>query len=195
MSKIPSGQYSEIQKNTTMASDTDFGQYIADSLRGRECGGRDLALGNENRKKSACASPIGTLVLETDGLTLKALRVASTADTYVQPCDNALVLSWLERYFSGREPDFLPPLELQGTPFQRRVWQELLRIPYGHTVTYGELARRIGCHSAQAVGQAVARNPIAVIVPCHRVVGANGLGGYAYGPDIKQKLLNLEKNT
>ena len=75
------------------------------------------------------------------------------------------------------------------------VWNELLQIPYGQTVTYGEMARRIGCRSAQAVGQAVGRNPVVILVPCHRVVGAHGrLTGYAYGLNRKQQLLQLEKN-
>ena len=83
-------------------------------------------------------------------------------------------------------------MQPQGTPFQQRVWQELLTIPYGQTATYGDLARRLGCRSPQAVGQAASRNPVAIIIPCHRLVAAHGLGGYAYGPDIKQRLLDLE---
>ena len=101
---------------------------------------------------------------------------------------------WLDIFFSGREPDFTPPLSLSGTPFQQRVWKELLTIPYSQTVTYGELARRLGCRSAQAVGGAVSRNPISIIVPCHRVVGADGsLTGYAGGLDCKRALLELEQ--
>ena len=104
------------------------------------------------------------------------------------------VIRWLDIFFSGHQPDFLPPIRLVGTDFQCRVWQALLEIPYGETTTYGELARRISCRSAQAVGQAVGRNPIAIIVPCHRVVGSDGsLTGYAYGLEKKQYLLQLEK--
>ena len=100
---------------------------------------------------------------------------------------------WLDIYFSSHEPDFTPPLSLQGTPFQRRVWEALLAIPYGQTVTYGELAHQLGCRSAQAIGGAVGRNPIAIIVPCHRIVGTNGsLTGYAGGLDLKRSLLRLE---
>lgn len=103
---------------------------------------------------------------------------------------------WLDIYFSGRKPDFMPTLELRGTPFQQRVWKELLTIPYGQTVTYGELACRLGCRSAQAVGGAVGRNPISIIVPCHRVVGADGsLTGYAGGLDRKRALLGLEQKN
>ena len=106
------------------------------------------------------------------------------------------VRRWLDIYFSGREPDFTPPLSLKGTPFQQRVWKELLTIPYGQTVTYGELARRLGCRSSQAVGGAVGHNPISIIVPCHRVVGADGsLTGYAAGLDRKRTLLELEQKN
>ena len=103
---------------------------------------------------------------------------------------------WLDIYFSGRKPDFMPPVAFRGTAFQQRVWEALLTIPYGQTVTYGELARRLGCRSAQAVGGAVGRNPISIIVPCHRVVGASGaLTGYAAGLDRKRTLLDLEQKN
>lgn len=101
---------------------------------------------------------------------------------------------WLDIYFSGAEPDFTPRLDLRGTPFRRAVWQQLLAIPYGETISYGELARRLGCRSSQAVGGAVGHNPISLIVPCHRVIGADGrLTGYAGGLDLKSRLLELEK--
>ena len=81
-----------------------------------------------------------------------------------------------------------------GTPFQQRVWKQLLEIPYGETITYGDLAKKLGCKSAQAVGGAVGRNPISILVPCHRVVGADGsLTGYAGGVERKDALLKLEK--
>lgn len=108
--------------------------------------------------------------------------------------------AWLDIYFSGREPDFELPLHFIGTPFQNEVWEILTSIPYGKTMTYGEiaklLAKRKGIKqmSAQAVGGAVGRNEISIIVPCHRVVGANGsLTGYAGGIDKKIALLKLEK--
>ena len=83
----------------------------------------------------------------------------------------------------------------KGTLFQQRVWQTLLTIPYGKTVSYGELARMVGCKSAQAVGQAVGANPIALLIPCHRVITAHGkLGGYAYGIELKRHLLEWEKS-
>ena len=104
---------------------------------------------------------------------------------------------WLDVYFSGREPDFLPPLHLVGTPFRVCVWRQLLKIPYGETITYGALAARVARAqglprmSAQAVGGAVGHNPISVIVPCHRVIGAGGnLTGFGGG--ISRKLQMLE---
>lgn len=107
---------------------------------------------------------------------------------------------WLDLYFSGREPDFTPALSMKTTPFRKAVWEILLTIPYGRTMTYGEIARRIAEEkglsrmSAQAVGGAVGHNAISLIIPCHRVVGTNGsLTGYAAGIAVKEKLLRLEK--
>lgn len=106
---------------------------------------------------------------------------------------------WLALYFSGKEPDFMPPIHMSGSPFRLAVWESLRQIPYGETTTYGELARRIAEEkglprmSAQAVGGAVGHNPISLIVPCHRVVGADGsLTGYAGGLEKKSWLLMLE---
>ena len=106
---------------------------------------------------------------------------------------------WLDVYFSGRKPGHMPPLHMKGTAFQMEVWNILLKIPYGKTVSYGEIAQEIAKHrrvarmSAQAVGGAVGRNKIAIIVPCHRVIGTAGsLTGYASGLDRKRWLLNLE---
>lgn len=100
----------------------------------------------------------------------------------------------LREYFSRLRREFDLPLDLRGTDFQRRVWEELRRIPYGQTVSYGELARRVGRPgAARAVGGAVGANPIPIIVPCHRVVGADGsLVGYGGGPELKAALLRLE---
>ena len=107
---------------------------------------------------------------------------------------------WLDIYFEGKVPDFTPPLLLESTPFRKEVWEILLSIPYGQTMTYGEIAQRIAQKrkrlrmSAQAVGGAVGHNPISIIVPCHRVVGAKGnLTGYAGGIEKKIELLTLEK--
>lgn len=107
---------------------------------------------------------------------------------------------WLDVYFAGKEPDFLPPLHPIGSAFRQEVWQLLLEIPYGQTTTYGALARRLterrGLHhmSAQAVGGAVGHNEISILIPCHRVVGTSGsLTGYAGGIDKKLSLLRLEQ--
>ena len=106
---------------------------------------------------------------------------------------------WLDIYFSGKEPDFTPEISLSGSPFQMAVWEILKTIPYGQTMTYGEIAERIAQQrgmtrmSAQAVGGAVGRNPVSILVPCHRVVGTNGsLTGYAGGIVKKVELLRLE---
>ena len=106
---------------------------------------------------------------------------------------------WLDIYFTGKEPDFLPPLHPTGSEFRKAVWEILLQIPYGQTTTYGEIARQLAKKqglarmSAQAVGGAVGHNKISVIIPCHRVVGTNGrLTGYAGGIDKKIRLLELE---
>jgi len=101
----------------------------------------------------------------------------------------------LEEYFQGRRRDFELPLAPRGTPFQLRVWAELRRIPYGRTVSYGELARRLGDPGlSRAVGAANGANPISIIIPCHRVIGADGsLTGYGGGLPIKRALLALER--
>lgn len=106
---------------------------------------------------------------------------------------------WLDIYFSGKNPDFTPPLFLSSTSFRNEVWKILLTIPYGKIMTYGEIAklmaenRGVEKMSAQSVGGAVGHNPISIIVPCHRVVGTDGsLTGYAGGVDIKEKLLKFE---
>ena len=151
-------------------------------------------------------SPLGGITLASDGRALTGLWFAGQwyfGSTLGPMASLPAALSvfdetcrWLDIYFSSREPDFTPPISLKGTPFQQRVWKELLTISYGQTVTYGELARRLGCRSAQAVGGAVGRNPISIIVPCHRVVGADGsLTGYAGGLDRKRALLELEQKN
>ena len=107
---------------------------------------------------------------------------------------------WLDIYFTGKKPDFTPPLHPIGSAFRRSVWEILLQIPYGQTTTYGEIARQLAKKqglermSAQAVGGAVGHNEISIIIPCHRVVGADGsLTGYAGGIGKKEKLLELER--
>ena len=105
---------------------------------------------------------------------------------------------WLTLYFEGKDPGFAPPLALRGTEFQKKVWEILASVPYGSTTTYGAIARRIAdetgrAASARTVGAAVGRNPVSLIIPCHRVVGSDGsLTGYAGGLDKKKYLLQLE---
>lgn len=113
-----------------------------------------------------------------------------------------LCVKWLDIYFGGKEPDFTPPLLLEGSDFRMEVWQILQTIPYGKTMSYGEIAeitaarRGIAKMSAQAVGGAVGHNQISLIVPCHRVIGTDGsLTGYAGGIEIKRSLLALEGHT
>ena len=110
-----------------------------------------------------------------------------------------VVKKWLDIYFSGHEPDFMPPVHMIGSEFRQQVWKILREIPYGETITYGALAKRLARErglermSAQAVGGAVGHNEISIIVPCHRVVGSDGsLTGYAGGIDKKERLLMLE---
>ena len=153
-------------------------------------------------------TPLGTLLLASDGQAItgawfqdrpRPLRIPAIAG------DNpALTLAkgWLEAYFQGRDPGPLPPLRLVGTPFQQEVWQQLLTIPYGQATTYGELAaalarqRKLPALSPRAVGSALGRNPVAILVPCHRVLGRDGsLTGYAWGLERKRALLELEGVT
>ncbi len=154
-------------------------------------------------------SPLGEILLASDEKNLTGLwfRGQRYFGAYLdgEPEErNVPVLlqarKWLDIYFSGREPSFTPPLLFMGTDFQQAVWELLRAIPYGKTMTYGEIADRLARErgssrmSAQAVGGAVGKNPISLIVPCHRVIGADGrLVGYAGGLDKKIALLELEK--
>ena len=154
-------------------------------------------------------SPLGNILLACDGECLTGLwfegqkyfaRGLSPEHKEKDHPHFEQAVRWLDIYFSGREPDFMPPLHLTGSPFQLAVWEVLRRIPYGTVATYGDIsqiiARRRGVPrmSAQAVGGAVGHNEISIIVPCHRVVGTNGsLTGYAGGIQKKIRLLALEK--
>jgi methylated-DNA-[protein]-cysteine S-methyltransferase len=142
-------------------------------------------------------SPIGELVLAGDEHVLRGLYMTGASARHGWRRAEAPfrdVRTQLAEYFEGDRATFDLPIELEGTPFQRLVWRALLEIPYGETVTYGQLARRIGRPTAsRAVGAANGRNPISVIVPCHRVVGADGaLTGYGGGIERKRFLLELE---
>ena len=103
----------------------------------------------------------------------------------------------LDEYFAGKRKEFDIPTRLEGTEFQKRVWEELRKIPYGKTVTYKDIAEAVGCPKGfRAVGLANNRNPISIIYPCHRVIGSNGsLTGYGGGLDVKEKLLELERGN
>jgi methylated-DNA-[protein]-cysteine S-methyltransferase len=147
-------------------------------------------------------SPIGELLLLGDGRALhglhmqdgrKPVRIAPQWERSAAPFTD--VRAQLREYFAGARLTFDTPLAIDGTQFECRVWRALQDIPYGETVSYGEIARRIGQPSAsRAVGLANGRNPIAVIVPCHRVIGANGtLTGYGGGLERKRLLLELER--
>ena len=156
-------------------------------------------------------SPLGKMLLaaDDDGLTgawfygqryfARGLEGAEKNERRGVPFDSPVLLAarrWLDAYFAGERPDAADvPLAPRGTAFQLRVWDALLSIPYGETRTYGELAAELGS-SSRAVGSAVGRNPISVIIPCHRVLGADGsLTGYAGGLDRKRALLELEQRS
>jgi methylated-DNA-[protein]-cysteine S-methyltransferase len=145
------------------------------------------------------SSPIGELVLVGDDAGLRELRFGIDP----RPPDPLWVESairfrrsirQLEEYFRGERRRFAIPLAPSGTPFQKRVWDEVARIPYGTTIAYAELARRLGAAgAARAAGAANGRNPLPILVPCHRVLGSDGtLTGYAGGLDAKRRLLELE---
>lgn len=151
-------------------------------------------------------SPLGKIFMAADEIGLTGLWLegqkyfARGLDKNCKKCELPVFAEtkrWLKIYFSARKVDFTPPLHLIGTQFQMRVWKILQKIPYGKTTTYGQIAKQIatprGKMSAQAVGGAVGHNPISIIVPCHRVVGADGsLTGYAGGIERKAALLKLE---
>ena len=150
------------------------------------------------------ASPLGGITLASDGDALTGLwfdgqkhfaeTLSGEAPEKELPVFDT-AKRWLDVYFKCVSPDFTPPLNLRGSGFRKAVWDILLTIPFGQTMTYGEIAKKFSARmSAQAVGNAVGHNPVSIIVPCHRVVGANGsLTGYAGGLDKKIKLLELEK--
>ena len=150
-------------------------------------------------------SPLGQMQLCSDGTYLTAVTFAGQKyEDHHIPKDAVFDICpvleqsilWLRQYFDGELPDFLPPMKPAGTPFQQAVWNLLLQIPYGETITYGELAKRLGCKSAQAEGGAVGKNPISILIPCHRVVSTGGkLTGYAGGLKNKEYLLKLEQHN
>ncbi len=149
-------------------------------------------------------SPYGPLTLVADdgvlcGLYMSGQRHRPPEESFGAPDDTpfAGTEEQLAAYFAGELKEFTVELRLHGTPFQRRVWEQLARIPYGETRTYGELADALGNPKAsRAVGLANGRNPVGIIVPCHRVIGASGgLTGYGGGLDRKQRLLDFERGA
>ena len=142
-------------------------------------------------------SPVGRLLLSGERGCLRVLRFGGEPrESWRQDATPFRpVIEQLNAYFAGELREFSISLEPEGTPFQTRVWRELERIPYGETISYGQLAQRIGNPKAsRAVGLANGSNPISIIVPCHRVIGSNGkLTGYGGGLPIKEKLLALER--
>ena len=154
-------------------------------------------------------SPLGGITMASDGNALTGLwfngqkYFAEGLDTNLKELDLPVFEQtdqWLNIYFSGKAPSFTPLLKMKTTPFRKAVWKIMLTIPFGQTMTYGEIAKRIAREkglsrmSAQAVGGAVGHNAISLIIPCHRVVGANGsLTGYAGGIEKKARLLALEQ--
>lgn len=141
-------------------------------------------------------SPIGGLLLHADGDKLVAIDF--DADDDGDRADNDVLVATelqLGEYFAGERTDFDVPLAAQGTEFQHRVWDELIKVPFGETASYGDISQRLGLdrRGPRAVGTANGRNPIPIIVPCHRIIGADGsMTGYAGGLERKVQLLNLE---
>lgn len=154
-------------------------------------------------------SPFGGITIASNGSEITGVWFDGQkyfGDTLPKGCEKKALpvfeetKKWLDIYFSGKAPDFTPPLKMETTSFRKSVWEILLTIPFGQTMTYGEIAKKIAQQmgvekmSAQAVGGAVGHNSISLIIPCHRVVGTNGsLTGYAGGIEKKLQLLTLEK--
>ena len=159
--------------------------------------------------ESRLHSPLGEIRLRSDGESLTGLWFVGQVNDAKDHSDIEIkddlpvfgqVETWLQSYFSGNQTPITFPLQPKGTIFQERVWKILQEIPYGETMTYGEIAQRIAkekgveTYSAQAVGQAVGKNPISILIPCHRVLGKNGaLTGYAGGVHRKEQLLRIER--
>lgn len=146
------------------------------------------------------SSPIGTLRLEANQQGICRLAFCHTAVEYPETSVSPFLIeakNQLDEYFSGKRKIFSLPLSLQGTNFQIQVWEALQTIPYGETWYYGQLAEAVGNPKAcRAVGMANHRNPLPILIPCHRVIGKNGsLTGYGGGLDLKEKLLALEQRT
>jgi methylated-DNA-[protein]-cysteine S-methyltransferase len=140
-------------------------------------------------------SPIGVLKISCENNCLVSLKlVQKVCKSDVETSFSSNIKTQLEEYFSGKRQNFDIKVNPSGTDFQKRVWKELQKIPYGSTKSYSEIAEEIGNGNAQrAVGSACNKNPVIIIVPCHRVISKNGdIGGFAYGTGVKNILLNIE---
>ena len=125
-------------------------------------------------------------------------KIASLLFSYSEHSDSSPLLEKakeeIEEYFQGKRKTFDLPLDAKGTEFQKRVWKELLDIRYGETLSYGEIGDRIGTKAYRAIGNACGKNPIPILIPCHRVVGKDNIGGFSLGLDLKRKLLDIERS-
>jgi len=142
-------------------------------------------------------SPFGLLKIGIADEKVILVSIVPKQDEQHQPASlSDKVYHQLQEYFAGQRTEFSLPYKFNGTAFQQQVWVQIAKIPYGQTVTYKEIAQAIGKPRAfQATGRAVGANPLAIIIPCHRVIGSNnGLTGYAFGLEMKKSLLNLEKH-
>ena len=142
---------------------------------------------------SSCPSPFGSILIGWEENAVVSLRLGEADSSITSPVSE-LAAAQLQEYFAGTRKSFTFPIELRGTSFQISVWNALRQIPYGKTVTYKDIAIAIGNEKAvRAVGMACNRNPVWIVIPCHRVVGANRkLTGYAGGLSMKEALLNHE---
>lgn len=143
-------------------------------------------------------TPIGTLCMQSDGEAITALYVVKKEESDKEDNEDAVMKNayqQLQEYFQGKRTEFDVPIHLEGTEFQKKVWNALCTIPYGVTCSYADIAKKIGNSKAcRAVGGANNKNPVMIFVPCHRVIGANGaMVGYAPGVAIKEKLLCMER--
>lgn len=125
-------------------------------------------------------------------------KIISLLFSYSEHSDSSPLLEKakeeIEEYFQGKRKTFDLPLNAKGTEFQKRVWKELLDIRYGETLSYGEIGDRIGTKAYRAIGNACGKNPIPILIPCHRVVGKDNIGGFSLGLDLKRKLLDMERS-
>ena len=125
-------------------------------------------------------------------------KIVSLLFSYSEHSDSSPLLEKakeeIEEYFQGKRKTFDLPLDAKGTEFQKRVWKELLDIRYGETLSYGEIGDRIGTKAYRAIGNACGKNPIPILIPCHRVVGKDNIGGFSLGLDLKRKLLDIERS-